>query len=112
VPDGHRQEVEMDDGKGRGERRYHTQRYAQRELKFWLSFGYPERPLGEFFKSRALGCGCRRVGRTGSPKVAGSMCHGCGYGWHPSVAERIDGNRLTKKWLKELRGNDPDDIDL
>ena len=96
----------------RGERRRRTEVQARNSLKFWLSFGYQDRPLGEFAKRKALSCGCRRVGRTGSPKVAGSMCHGCGYGWHPSVAERIEGNRLTKKWLRALRGAAPEDIEL
>ena len=96
----------------RGERRDRTERWAKRGLKFWLSFGYKARPLGEFAKRKALSCRCRRVCRTGSPKIAGGLCHVENSCWHPCVRERIEGKRLTRGWLHELRGRDPLDVEL
>ena len=57
-------------------------------------------------------CNCRRRW-PGKPKLALSLCHGAGTGYHPSVIERIEGNRLTRAWLRELRGHDNlDDVEL
>jgi hypothetical protein len=92
----------------RGERRRRTERIAKRGLNFWLSFDYNTytRSLGEFFKRKALACGCRRVQRGLSPKIPGSLCHAGDFhgGYHPCVRERIDGKRLTQAWLAILRG--------
>lgn len=89
----------------RGERRHRTLRHAQRERQFWLGFGYPARPLGEFRKMRALGCSCRRSAR-GRPKIPAGLCHlNCSYGgYHASTWERIQGNRTARAWLQALRG--------
>jgi hypothetical protein len=102
-------EAKMSDSKKRGERRARTERWAKRGLKKWLSLGYKARPLGEFFKSKALSCSCTR--KYGNPKVA----YGCSYGgfcYNPALVERVQGNRLAKKWLHDLRGTDALDIEL
>jgi hypothetical protein len=63
-----------------------------------------------FAKGKAVGCRCRRR-CPGRPKLALSLCHG-GRCYHPSVVERIAGNRLARGWLSELRGTEPDDVEL
>ena len=83
----------------RGERRHRTLERAKKGLKFWLSFGYRTRFLGEFAKNNPLGCRCRRIQPGCSPKIPASLCH-VGLGdYHPCVKERIHGRRLEKAWV-------------
>lgn len=101
----------------RGDRRDRTLRYATRARRVWLRamcpIGFEAHPVGRFAKGKAIGCGCRRVQRGLSPKIPGSMCHMGDHGYHPCVMERIAGKRLTKAWLRELRGGfDALDIEL
>lgn len=102
----------------REKRRDRTIRYGERARKIHLRIVHPdgvvdcicERSAWKFAKGKAMGCPCRRVQPGLSPKIGGSLCHGGGY--HPCVMERIAGKRLARKWLKELRGEDPLDIEL
>jgi hypothetical protein len=74
-----------------------------------------ERSAWKFAKSKSVHCRCRRrrVGGSGSPKVAGGWCHGAGFGYHPTVIARIAGKRLTRGWLGAIRGSaHPDDVVL
>ena len=99
----------MYEGRSRGERRARTERYARKGLKKWLSLGFKARPLGEFAKAKACSCRCTR--KHGLPKVA----YGCTYGgfcYNPAVVERVEGKRISQKWLHELRGEDALDIEL
>lgn len=99
----------------RGERRRRTLSYATRARRVWLramsSIGFEAHPVGWFAKGKAIGCRCRRH-PVGNPKLAGGLCHGSSTCWHPTVVERIEGNRLTRAWLRELRSGDPIDIEL
>jgi hypothetical protein len=102
----------------REDRRNRTLRYATRARNVYALFtgrigGLKFlRPVGFYAKQKSLGCGCKRRGRTGSPKLINSMCHG-GNGLHPSVVERIRGNRLAHGWLRALQaGVEPDDVEL
>ncbi len=105
---------------GREERRDRTIRYGERARKIHLSRVHPNGPVDcvcefsawKFAKGKAVGCGCRRRGRNCSPKVVASMCHGGDRGYHPCVVERIEGRRLAKAWLLELRSGDPLDVEL
>ncbi len=102
----------------REDRRDRTIRYGESARKIHLRVRHPdgaldcicERSAWKFAKGKSLGCGCRRVQRSLSPKIAGSLCHGGGY--HPCVIERIAGKRLAKAWLHELKGAAPEDIEL
>jgi hypothetical protein len=106
--------------KKREDRRDRTIRYGERARKIHLRVVHPngvvdcvcERSAWKFAKGKSLGCGCRRIQRSLSPKVAGSLCHDGVRGYHPCVAERIDGKRLVKAWVLELRAADPLDIEL
>lgn len=105
---------------GREERRDRTIRYGERARKIHLRWVHPngvvdcvcERSAWKFAKGKSLGCHCRRVQRSLSPKIPGSLCHGNGGDYHACVEERIAGKRLAMKWLIELRGAEPDDIEL
>jgi len=102
----------------REKRRDRTIRYGERARKIHLARVHPdgvvdcvcERSAWKFAKGKSMGCHCRRVQRSLSPKIAGSLCHGGGY--HPCVIERIASKRLSKAWLSELRGVEADDVDL
>ena len=109
----------------REERRDRTIRYGERARGVHLRVVHPdgaidcvcERSAWFFAKKKSLGCSCKKHVRQsfGSPKLAGSLCHlgRSVRGYHPGVAERIAGRRLTYAWLIEIgRGFDPDDIDL
>lgn len=104
----------------REDRRDRTIRYGERARKIHLRIVHPdgvvdcvcERSAWKFAKGKAMGCGCRRVQRSLSPKIPGSLCHDGVRGYHPCVRLRIDGRRLTQAWLRELRGADPLDIEL
>jgi hypothetical protein len=103
----------------REDRRDRTIRYGTSARRVHLRRNHPdgvvdcvcEQSVWFFAKGKSGGCRCRRVQRSLSPKIAGSLCHG-GSGYHPCVVERIAGNRLTKAWLSELRGSAPEDIEL
>lgn len=105
--------------KKREDRRDRTIRYGEAARKTHLRVVHPdgvvdcvcERSAWRFAKRKSLGCGCRRVQRGLSPKIAGSLCHGGG-GYHPCVVERIAGKRLAHAWLLESRGGHPDDVEL
>lgn len=101
----------------RGERRARTENYARRARRVWLrqmcgvrNGNFPDHPVGWFAKGKAIGCRCLRHAK-GRPKVAGSLCHG-GSCYHPSVVERIRGNRLVRAWKRELRAEDALDVEL
>lgn len=104
----------------REKRRDRTIRYGERARKLHLSWRHPEgaldciceRSAWKFAKGKSLGCPCRRVQRSLSPKISGSLCHDGVRGYHPSVVERIEGNRLARAWLLEVRSVDPLDIEL
>lgn len=106
--------------KKREDRRDRTIRYGESARKTHLRVVHPngvvdcvcERSAWKFAKGKSLGCNCRRVQRGLSPKIAGSLCHGGGYDYHPCVVERIAGNRLAHAWLREARGGDLDDVEL
>lgn len=116
APDGRGLEVTMED---REKRRDRTIRYGERARKIHLAWIHPngvidcvcERSAWKFAKGKSMGCRCRRVQRSLSPKIAGSLCHG-ETGYHPSVLQRIEGKRLARSWLVELRGAEADDVDL
>jgi hypothetical protein len=72
----------------------------------------PERTAWFFAKGKSVGCRCRRVQRSLSPKIPGSLCHDGIRGYHPCVSQRIQGKRLVKAWLSELRGAEADDVEL
>lgn len=106
-------------------RRDRTIRYGERARAAHLRVVHPngvvdcicERSAWFFAKKKSLGCSCKKhVGQSfGSPKLAGSLCHlgRSVRGYHPGVAERIAGRRLTHAWLVEIgRGFDPDDVEL
>ena len=105
--------------KGREERRDRTIRYGERARRIHLRQAHPngsidcvcEQSAWFFAKGKAVGCRCRRRW-PGRPKLALSTCHGAGYGYHPSVVERIAGSRLARGWLSEQRGAEPDDVEL
>ena len=88
----------------RGRRRRLTRAYSERQLAAWLSFGYKPLALGRLAKGVGLGCRCHRSA-PGCPKVPASLCHGWLSDYHPSVRQRIDGKRLCRAWLIELRPN-------
>jgi hypothetical protein len=104
----------------REDRRDRSIRYGERARKIHLRIVHPngvvdcvcERSAWKFAKGKAMGCRCRRRHFGCSPKIAGSVCHGGGYSYHPSAIERIAGNRLARAWLHESRGGDLDDVDL
>jgi hypothetical protein len=106
--------------KKREERRDRTIRYGERARRIHLRWVHPdgvvdcvcERSAWKFAKGKALGCNCRRVQSSLSPKISGSLCHDDVRGLHPSVAERIGGKRLTRTWLLEVRSGDPLDVEL
>jgi hypothetical protein len=106
--------------KKREKRRDQTIRYGERARKIHLSRVHPDGVVDcvcefsawKFAKGKSMGCHCRRVQRSLSPKIAGSLCHDGVRGWHPCVAERIDGKRLAKAWLLEVRSGDPLDVEL
>ena len=103
----------------REKRRDRTIRYGERARKIHLRWVHPdgvvdcvcERSPWKFAKGKSMGCRCRRVQRSLSPKISGSLCHG-GAGYHPCVVVRIEGKRLTRAWLHELRGVEADDVEL
>lgn len=105
--------------KAREDRRDRSIRYGERARKLHLRRVHPngvvdcacERSVWKFAKGKSLGCKCRRRGKGCSPKVVASLCHrgGNGEGYHLSVRERINGKRLTRKWLRQV---DPLDSDL
>jgi hypothetical protein len=105
---------------GREERRDRTIRYGESARKTHLRVRHPdgvvdcicERSAWKFAKGKSLGCGCRRAGRRTSPKVVFGMCHDGIRGYHPAVVERIEGKRLTKSWLSELRAGEAEDVEL
>ncbi len=105
---------------GREKRRDRTIRYGERTRREHLKVVHPtgtvdcicELSAWFFAKGKSVGCGCRRVGRRTSPKIPGSLCHDYAAGYHPCVRQRIEGNRLTRSWLHELRGADPLDVEL
>ncbi len=104
----------------RERRRDRSIRYGERARRVHLRFVHPKGPVDciceqsawFFAKGKSLGCPCRRVQRSLSPKIPGSLCHGFGGDYHPCVIQRIAGKRLTRTWLHELRGGDPMDIEL
>jgi hypothetical protein len=104
----------------REKRRDRTIRYGERARKVHLQWRHPdgvidcvcEKSAWKFAKGKSLGCGCRRVQKSLSPKVPGSLCHTGDGDYHPCVAQRIAGKRLVKSWLLELRGVEADDVDL
>lgn len=104
----------------REKRRDRTIRYGERARKTHLRIVHPdgvvdcvcERSAWKFAKGKSMGCGCRRNGHRTGPKVVFGGCHDGDRGYHPCVVERIAGNRLTKKWLRELRGAAAEDVDL
>lgn len=104
--------------KKREERRDRTIRYGESARKIHLRWNHPDGVVDcvcefsawKFAKGKSMGCPCRRVQRGLSPKIAGSLCHGGGY--HPCVVERIEGKRLAKAWLLEVRGGSPLDVEL
>ena len=106
--------------KKREDRRDRTIRYGESARKVHLRTRHPdgvvdcicERSAWKFAKGKSLGCPCRRVQRSLSPKIAGSLCHDGVRGYHPCVAERIAGKRLVKAWLLEARSGNPLDVDL
>ncbi len=109
----------------REERRDRTIRYGARARAVHLRAVHPdgvidcvcERSVWWFAKKKSLGCSCKKHVRQnfGSPKLAGSLCHldRSVRGYHPGVAERIAGRRLTRAWLFEIDGGvEPDDVEL
>jgi len=109
----------------REERRDRTIRHGERSRRDHLRVNHPsgvvdcvcERSVWWFAKRKSLGCSCRKHVRPGfgSPKLVGSLCHlgGSERGYHPAIAERIDGRRLAAKWLEMLAsGVLPDDVEL
>lgn len=111
----------------REKRRDRTIRYGARARAEHLRVVHPsgpetadcvcERSVWFFAKKKSLGCSCRKHVRQsfGSPKLAGSLCHlgRSVHGYHPGVAERIAGRRLTRAWLFEVEsGALPDDVEL
>lgn len=114
----------------REDRRDRTLRYATRAWKVWAArMGEPELegwtivdgkkvavpnpPLkwcvGRYRKGKAIGCDCR--GRKhGQPKRSTGCCYGGDV--RPSVAERQNNRRLCRRWAADLRGQDPDDIEI
>ena len=105
--------------KKREVRRDRTVRYGERARRIHLRTIHPsgivdcicEQSAWFFAKGKAVGCRCRRVQRSLSPKIAGSLCHGGGQ-YHPCVVERIAGKRLVKSWLKMVVSVEPDDVEL
>lgn len=105
---------------GRGPRRARTIAVGEHRREIHLSRVHPdgvldcacERSAWRFAKRGAVSCGCRRRSRQCGPKVWGSLCHDSVRGYHPSTAERIDGKRLSARWRVELRGSEPDDVEL
>jgi hypothetical protein len=101
----------------RERRRDRSIRYGERARREHLRIVHPKGPVDclceqsawFFAKGKSLGCRCRRVQRSLSPKIAGSLCHGGG-GYHPCVRERIDGKRLCRRWLAAAAP--PDDVEL
>jgi hypothetical protein len=104
----------------REERRDRTIRYGERARKLHLRQAHTygaidcvcEFSAWKFAKGKALGCGCRRRGRSCSPKVIASLCHGGGGGYHACVEERIAGKRLVQAWRQALRGVASLDVEL
>ena len=104
----------------REKRRDRTIRYGERARKEHLRVVHPRGPVDcicefspwKFAKGKSVGCGCRRVQRSLSPKIPGSLCHAGDGDYHPCVAERIRGKRLAKAWLLEVRNGDPLDVEL
>lgn len=63
------------------------------------------KPLGYYFKHKAMGCRCHAKTH-GNPKVCGGMCsRGDGH-YTVTATARIEGNRMTRKWLKAVRAGE------
>lgn len=94
-------------------------RYGARARRIHLSKVHPtgdvdcvcEQSVWFFAKKKAHGCRCRKS-MPGNPKLAGSLCHGGGYCYHPTVVERIRGKRLCIDWTHAMRGMDALDVEL
>ena len=104
--------------KKREVRRDRTIRAGERARREHLRVIHPSGPVDcvcefspwFFAKRGAVSCHCKR-NRKGNPKVACSICHGFGY--HPSVRERIAGNRASHAWLRAVvSGVAADDVDI
>lgn len=104
----------------RGPRRARTIAVGERRREVHLRQIHPdgvvdcacELSAWRFAKRGSVSCRCRRRSRREGPKVWSSLCHDNARGYHPSVAERIDGKRLAARWCVELRGAEPDDVEL
>jgi len=104
--------------KQREKRRDQTIRHGERALRenqrvMVRESGEPwhaDKTWAWFAKGKAVGCRCRRSAK-GRPKQRASMC-GRGGDYHPSVHERIAGQRLARAWLHEARSGALEDVEL
>lgn len=75
---------------------------ARESDKYTGSHSFKWLNLGWFDRNTANGCRCR-CKQHGNPKVGGGMCSRSDGDYRHTVAQRIAGRVLVRKWLREAQ---------